>query len=207
MISLEEYNRIHTDLLVPLKYKIDIDLFESEISQYEKYFKRWGPEHTNFPRFGLPLVNLTGNIDDEVDPTCWPIDRWNHYNPKNQYWETDFTKPTEVLNLPCFSPIENLKKYMIRSNILLWNNTGHFKPHIDMLPNFITHIRLWGTNVDDSKYFMKYGKRRIKDFEPGRLYLIDTMKEHEAFSTADGVYTFFIALDLKCLPTIETSKC
>lgn len=206
MLTIEEYNKLHTDLLVPLKYKINVDLFEKEIVKYKKFFKQWGPEHTNFPRFGLPLVNLTGNIDDEVDPSCWPVDRWNYYNPEKKYWETDFKNPTEVLNLSCFDAIQDLKPHMIRSNILLWHNTGHFKPHVDMVPELLTHIRIWGTNVDDSKYFFKYGKERIVGFEPGRLYLIDTIKEHQAFSVANGVYTFFIALNLNSIPKIENSK-
>lgn len=85
----------------------------------------------------------------------------------------------------------------------MWHNTGHFKPHSDTHPDLITHIRLWGVNVDDSKYELKYNNHVVKDFEPGRLYLIDTVKEHEASALADNVFTFFIAVNLSALPLIK----
>jgi hypothetical protein len=86
---------------------------------------------------------------------------------------------------------------------LLWHNTGHFKQHVDTLPDRITHLRLWGVNVDSSKYKLNYNGHIVKNFEPGRLYLLDTVKEHDAVALADDVFTFFIAVDLSALPLIK----
>lgn len=201
-LTLNQFEKLHRDFLTPLDIYIPPNQFEEEIKQYHKHFKQWGPYHTNFPRYGLPLVNLTGKIDDKVDPSCMPLDVWCKLNPTEMYWELDFKQPTEVMNLDCLSPLKPLLPYMRRSNILWWNNTGHFKPHVDMVPEAITHLRLWGINKTSKEYYLKYGDHRIKDIEPGRLYLIDTLSEHEAFSVSDYVYTFFIAVTLDAVGNI-----
>jgi hypothetical protein len=202
-ISVDEYYQLHRDYIVPLDLKIDVSNFNSEINQYKSNFRQWGIEHTEYPRFGISLCNLSGRIDDVLDPACYPLDRWAVKYPSVKFWDHDFKKITPVFELPSLSPLHQFRQHLIRSNILLWHNTGHFKPHSDTDSNLITHIRLWGVNVDDSKYKLKYNDHIVKNFEPGRLYLIDTIKQHEAFALADDVYTFFIAVNLTALPLIK----
>jgi len=193
--SAELYKEIHTSFLVPTNYTIPIDVFEEEIYQYKSYLRQWGPEYTEFPRYGLPLVNLSGTIDDEFDPSCAPLDTWwDHYG--DVYWDLDFNKPTEILDLSCFDGLNNIKKYMIRSNVLWWDNTGHFKPHVDSTPEYFTHLRLWGTNKES--YLLKCNGETV-DFEPGRLYIIDTSIVHEAAAKEDFTCTFFLSFKLDVL--------
>ena len=177
-LTLDEFYELHTDEIRPLDIKIDVDQFKHEIEPYRSKFRQWGTKYTEFPRYGASLYNLTGSLDDEVDPSCWPLD-------------------------PSLSPLKQLEPYMVRSNLLLWNTTGHFKPHIDMLPQYITHFRLWGVTTNDKGYTLKYGDKYIKGFEPGRIYLIDTIKMHEAYATEDDVFTFFLAVDIKSREMIE----
>jgi hypothetical protein len=202
-ISLEDYYKLHTDYIVPLDLKINIEMFNKEIEEFKPKFRRWGEEHLEYPRYGISLCNLTGSIDDEIDPCCYPLDRWAHKYPMDKYWDHDFKKATPVFDIPSLEPLQQLKEHLIRSNILLWHNTGHFKQHVDTLPDRITHLRLWGVNVDSSKYKLNYKGHIVKDFEPGRLYLLDTVKEHDAVALADDVFTFFIAVDLPALPLIK----
>ena len=202
-ISIDEYYELHTDYIVPLDLKINLPEFNKEIEQFRPNFRRWGVEHLEYPRYGISLCNLTGNVTDSMDPTCYPLDRWADKYPMAKFWDHDFTKITPVFEMPSLSPLHQFRDHLIRSNILMWHNTGHFKPHSDTHPDLITHIRLWGVNVDDSKYELKYNNHVVKDFEPGRLYLIDTVKEHEASALADNVFTFFIAVNLSALPLIK----
>lgn len=202
-ISIEEYYTLHTDYIVPLDLKINVEEFNKEITEFIPNFRQWGVEHVEYPRYGISLCNLTGRITDAVDPTCYPLDRWAIKYPAVKFWDHDFKKITPVFDLPSLNPLHQFREHLIRSNILLWHNTGHFKPHSDTHPNFITHLRLWGVTVDDSKYKLQYGNHIVKDFEPGRLYLMDTVKNHEAAALADNVFTFFIALDLTVLPLIK----
>ena len=197
-LSVEDYNRIHYAPLIATEYAINLSIFEKEIQPYKQYRKQWGHEHRQFPRYGLPLVNLSGKIDDKVDPTCNPLDTWWKYTGE-LYWDLDFTNPTEILNLSCFDPINKLKPYMIRSNILWWDTLGHFKPHIDTEKDKCCNIRLWGTNKED--YYLSFEGTRY-DFEPGRLYIIDTSILHEARAYSDFTMTFFLSFNLdvlKCL--------
>lgn len=202
-ISVDEYYELHKDYIVPLDLKINLSNFDKEIEKFKPNFRRWGVEHTEFPRYGISLCNLTGHVNDEVDPACYPLDRWANKYPMAKFWDHDFKKLTPVFDLPSLSPLWQFKEYMIRSNILLWHKTGHFKPHVDTDPNLITHIRLWGVNVDNSKYKLKYNNHIVKNFEPGRLYLIDTIKEHDAVALDNNVYTFFIAVNLSALHIIK----
>ena len=107
-----EYYKIHKQNLTPLKFKIDVDLFEKQIEKYT--FKPWGDKFHEYPRYGLPVVNQNGRMDNDPEPACWPLDRWNFLQkgykdtPEdfNEFYriahtldledETKFTTPTEI---------------------------------------------------------------------------------------------------------------
>lgn len=199
-INEKRYKELHTTNFIPLDLKIDCKLFEKEIKDYDWAFRQWGIHHTEFPRYGLPLVNENGSLKNNPEPTCWPLDQWADYNNLTYYediCDLSFTTPTEILNIKSLNPLYNIKKFMVRSNILKWHATGHFKPHVDThIPSPI--IRLWGTN-DPENYSFRFQNDDGEyipqnNIERGRIYLIDTSKMHDAFATSDNVYQFFIAL-------------
>jgi hypothetical protein len=185
-----------------LSIQINLELFHEEIKKYRDKFRVWGQNHLEYPRYGISLVNLTGSLDDAVDPACWPLDEWWRKFPDKIYWDHHFTKQTSLLASSCFDSLNPIKDNMIRSNLLLWHNTGHFKKHVDMVKGNITHLRLWGVSSTD--YRLHYNSGECHEWEPGRLYLIDTIPEHWAEATGDNVYTFFIAVNLDSLPVIQT---
>ena len=201
-ISYEEFKEINYDLIVPLDMKIDIPEFLEQIEPYRKDFRRWGEKRSKYPRYGISLKNLDGRIDSELDPACYPLDQWWALYPDKMYWDHDFKVETELMNLPCMRALEPVREHMIRSSILRWDYSGHLVPHVDIKKDYITHFRLWGTNTDDNAYSLLYGNQVITDFEPGRLYMIDTTETHSAIALDDDVYTFFIALDLTAKDTL-----
>ena len=225
----EEYEKLHKVNLQPTKIKIDILQFLSEIGKYKDRFWSWGDKFEG--RFGLPLVNMNGAIDNEVEPSCWPLDRWNFvklgYNdtpedftkfytsPLNMSTmvnETDFTSPTEVMDLDSLKVLAPIKKYMVRSCILKFHTRAHFKPHIDTWKDKSPWLRLWGTTdpesvklrykSDDGEYIWNDIKKKYECYmpeekvEPGRLYLHDSSIWHDAISYAENTYQFFIALNI-----------
>lgn len=204
-ISVQQFRKLHPDFITPLNIKIDIDQFEKDIRPYKQLFRQWGTRHTNFPRFGLPLTNLNGKLDNDIEPCCYPLDQWCEEYPEQQYWESDFKCPTEALNMPSLKSLDIIKPYMWRSALLLWNNTGHFKPHVDMYDDAITHLRLWGTNKSSRSYHLSYGKEKVRDWEPGRIYLINTLDMHEAFATEDNTYTFFLSIGIEAIEKVNES--
>jgi hypothetical protein len=220
-LDLDSYKQFHKTHFHPLDLKIDIPLFEKQMEQYSLAFREWGGPRKNIGRYGLPLLNQNGSLHNNPEPACYPLDIWNKENPDNKLWYPLMAEPTEVLNLSCFDPIEDIKEYMLRSCVLKWNTGANFVPHTDQTtPTEV--IRLWGTNDPDnmSLRFDKSGKYvhpfdvsntdhdliPVENVEAGRLYLIDTCMIHDATASSDNVYQFFIALNIESLVTVASLK-
>ena len=168
-MNKEEYYKIHKKNLSPLNIKIDVELFENQIKKFK--FRHWGDKFHEYPRFALPLVNQNGSLNNEIEPSCWPLDRWNFlqrgfkdtdedftefYNNFTKYDdlidETHFKKHTEALSISSLDPLKPIKKHLLRSCILRFDTMGHFKPHFDTW--FPTKwIRLWGTTKPEGCVF------------------------------------------------------
>ena len=238
-----QYNNLHPSSLIPLDIKIDIDLFLLEIEKHKNKFHRWGDKYREYPRYAIPLVNLNGELDNDPEPACYPLDRWNflqtklndnsenftdfvfntsHFEKDNNLFEIDFKKPTELMNFKSLKCLNPIKKYMVRSCILKWHSMGHFLPHFDTW-HPTKWLRLWGTTNPEGmklRYKVKGEKgvvenkltgdfekyEEIKNVEPGRLYLHDSLQWHDAFAFEDEVYQFFIALSVDSHDNIERLK-
>tara|TARA_Y100000004_G_scaffold193475_1_gene256107 strand:+ start:465 stop:1517 length:1053 start_codon:yes stop_codon:yes gene_type:complete len=165
VLTKEQYYNLHTDNLIPLDIKIDVDYFLLEMDKYNDQFFRWGDKYKEYPRYAIPLINLNGKLDNDSEPACYPLDRWNflqsdledtaenftdfmfntsHFEKGLNLFETDFTKSTELMNLGSLKPLDRIKKYMVRSCILKWHSMGHFNPHFDTW-HPTKWLRLWGT--------------------------------------------------------------
>lgn len=175
-LTKEQYYKLHTQLLLPLDIKIDVEFFKLEMNKYEDCFHQWGDLLTQYPRFAYPLVNLNGRLDNYPEPACYPLDRWNFIqtgleNTKENFdnyifnmsqfneeplFEIDFTEPTEILDLKSLRVLDPIKKFMTRSCILKWNSMGHFNPHFDSW-HPTRWLRLWGT-TDPDKMKLRYRK-------------------------------------------------
>ena len=83
-ISREEYDKFHPNVLQPLNMKIDVELFEEQMHEYRYAFRRWGVNHTEYPRYGAPLVNLNGDMFNNPEPICYPLDQWNADKPDEE---------------------------------------------------------------------------------------------------------------------------
>lgn len=189
----KNYYNLHKKFLQPTSIKIDIATFESEISEYHHLFRQWGYNRPHVPRFGISLFNLNGKLDEEEDLASGPLDQLINLG-KKVYKEEDFCTPTPVFNnLESLRPLDSIKEYMVRSNILLWHKGANFIPHIDTLPKPGFNLRLWGTN-DPEGYIFDYRGEKAINIEPGRIYLVDTTQWHWAQAIKDWNYTFFIAL-------------
>ena len=57
-----EYRQIHSEPLVPLNIKINVNEFKNEIIKFDDKFIGWNPNY-NADIFGVPYVNLTGNFE------------------------------------------------------------------------------------------------------------------------------------------------
>ena len=170
----------------------------------------------------MSLVNLNGELENNPDPCCYPLDQWNKELPESErIYDPAFRVPTDVLREECFDVCAPILPYMVRSCILKWYDNSKFLPHIDtIIPS--RSIRLWGTTSpeyvkfrfdenltrgpkDMSKFDFKHKPHNIS-VEPGRLYLTDTNIIHDAVSTKNETFQFFIALDNAASDVVEKLK-
>ena len=202
-LSNELYDELHTSELVKTNIKIDVDEFKKEIKFYENKFTKWGKKYPKVPRYGIPMVNLSGNLDEDDDPSRQPLDEYYQNSHKIKH-DAEIKTKTEVCNMKTLQPLKILYPYLIRSSILKWDKGGFFAPHCDVFipaPN----LRIWGTTSNNMKLIID--KKIQKNIEPGRIYIIDTAKEHEAKSFEDEVYQFFIGLSIDSYDTLKKIRC
>ena len=204
---LDEYffnlQKVLHDAEIKTNIKIDVNQFKKEIKFYENKFTKWGKKYPKIPRFGIPMVNTTGSLDEDDDPSRQPLDEYL-FNSHKVLHDAEIKTKTEVCNMKTLEPLKILYSYLIRSSILKWDKGGFFAPHCDVYvpaPN----LRIWGTTSNNIELIID--KKVQKDIEPGRIYIIDTAKEHEAKSFEDEVYQFFIGLSIDSYDTLKKIKC
>lgn len=191
-ISETDYYKLHTDFLVPTSIKIDTELFVDQVKEFK--FQQWGKNHTHLPRYGLALVNKSGELIED-DPINGSLMTWNKDHPNDPIIETDCLKPTTVMNISSLNPLRIFDGYWTRSNILKWNNGAMFLPHIDtVVPSM--WLRLWMSTEGLTVRYYDETLEELKEieYEPGRVYLIDTSKIHDAYTTNDNVYQLFLSV-------------
>ena len=174
ILTKDQYQNLHTTNLVPLDIKINVDSFLLEIERYNDNFFRWGDRYKEYPRYAIPLVNLNGKLDNDLEPSCYPLDRWNflqtglednaenftdyvfnmsHFEKDNDIlFETSFKMQTELMNFRSLKVLEPIKEYMVRSCIFKWHSMGHLLPHFDTW-HPTKWLRLWGTTNPEKMKF------------------------------------------------------
>ena len=106
-IDEEKYDELHTEAIVETDIDIDINQFNKDIEKYNNDFSQWGNTHTSYPRFGLPLVNLTGRLDEKNDPSRMPLDEhFMLYQDKdNITFDHNVLQKTEVCRMPSLAKL------------------------------------------------------------------------------------------------------
>lgn len=195
-VSESEYKKLHSKPLVGTNITVDVAQLAKELEPFE--FKQWGNNHTHLPRFGLALVNQTGELIDN-DPINGSLMAWNKDHPDKPLIETDCTVATKVMDIPSLQPLRILDGYWCRSNVFKWHKDAKFLPHIDTgVPS--AWLRLWmGTEGVVVRFYNEStGELESVDFEPGRVYIIDTSLVHDAYCTMDNVYQLFLSVNPDC---------
>jgi len=203
-INEEQYYELHTSPIVETDIDIDIDSFKEEITQFE--FTQWGNTHKQYPRYGTPLVNVTGSMNEENDPSRMPLDEHfiHHQDKDNILFDHDIREKTPAFYMKSLQPLTNaFGDFMCRSAILKWDKMGHFKEHVDVkLPT--PNLRLWGTTSD--KMMLKMDGKHINTIKPGKIYIFDSSLVHSAHAKEDGIYQFFIGLTIEAFDTMMSRR-
>ena len=195
-ISDQAYQHLHPRPLTPTNITIDCLELNQAVTQYHDKFQQWGTDHQHLPRYGLALVNQTGQLIDN-DPINGSIMAWNRDRPTQPLVELDCTTPTEVMQLPALNPLRVFDGHWCRSNILKWHTGAFFYPHIDACSPLFLWIRLWAATSDGIQLrFYNPNSQELEsvDYEPGRVYIIDTSLVHDALATGEDVLQLFLSV-------------
>ena len=195
VVKDEDYKRLHPFPLTPTNITIDCDGLNKQVKQYNNKFQKWGTDHQHLQRYGLALVNQNGELIDN-DPVNGSLMAWNRDNPTHPLIDTDCITPTAVMELPALTPLRVFDGYWCRSNILKWHSGAFFFPHIDtVVPSM--WIRLWAATSNDAVLrFYNPASSALEqiEYEPGRVYVIDTSLVHDASTTGFNVLQLFLSV-------------
>jgi hypothetical protein len=196
IVSRSDYESLHSSPLTATSIYINCNKFNNEIRNWESAFEQWGKEHTHLSRFGAALVNQTGELVKN-DPVNGSLAAWNKDYPDKPLIETDCCSPTPIMNMESLKELQVFNGHWCRSNVLKWNTNAKFMPHIDTIVPSLW-IRLWASmnpNIVIRFYNPITGELESVDFEPGRIYIIDTSIVHDAYATSDNVYQLFLSVN------------
>ena len=198
-IGKRQYKKLYNQPLRKTKLKINVVEFVNEVQQYKTCFQKWGNKKDKGQRWGLPLVNETGIID-EPDDTIQPLDEL-FFEKGKLLMDVEIREKTIACMMESLQPLRKLYPYLVRSAILKWHWGAGFARHRDMeLP--ANHFRLWGTCSE--KMVLKIDDQEMRDIEAGRIYLIDTSKFHEGWSKQNHLFQFFLGVNLDAYDTLES---
>ena len=195
VVKDEDYKRLHPFPLTPTNIVIDCAELNRQVRRYNDKFQKWGTDHQHLQRYGLAVVNQSGELIDN-DPINGSLMACNRDNPNCPLIETDCATATEVMQLPALRPLHIFDGHWCRSNILKWHSGAFFFPHIDtIVPSM--WIRLWAATSDNVLlrfYNPASGELEQADYEPGRVYIIDTSLVHDASTTGFNVLQLFLSV-------------
>ena len=202
-ISKEKYEALHTSHLRRTPWKVNCVSFHSYFGNLHTW-RDWGDKFQTPKREAVPLVNLNGEHFEKVDPSCWPLDRWNFLKsgradtPEewNAFYESvlankteellldvDFSSPTKHMAAEWANPLKELKPYLTRSCILRWQAGARFRPHVDTW-HPVRWLRLWGTTTPD-KVSLRYRSNRHRHLRRAVSRWNDITKENEFYASPE----------------------
>lgn len=165
----------------PLSFKIDTNLFMTEIQKFNNDWVDYLPRK-EWPnnRQALSITNLEGKDHKENVSQAEAS-----YAAGRLVEETEFTNPTEVYHhctslhpiLNHFNPVG--RTFLVKSNV-----GGFFVPHRDhpTMPRKTFRIAVFLNNCDPLQYDWLIDNDRKLPIELGRAYYINTRKTHRTIS-------------------------
>ena len=181
MIHLLTQLALYGDV-IPLKLKLDYKKFEEGLKKYNNKWVQYNPRK-NIPRYGLSITSLDGGFSGIPD-----LDSLKEYNEKHNL---NLDEP-DIKTLTPFWPyvesvLSKFKNHLGRTHLIKKSAGGQFPSHRDGYEREVKSFRLFLPIYNCNppfNYFILDDK--ILRFEHGRLYFINTLKEHIVITSARG---------------------
>ena len=168
--------------IIPLNYKLDYKKFEEGLKLFDDKWVQYNPRK-NIPRYGLSITSLDGGFSGRPD-----LDSLKEYNIEHNLNldEPDFKTLTPIWPY-VESVLSKFKNHLGRTHIIKMSAGGQFPSHRDHydreLPTCRLFIPIYNCNPPFN-YFILDDK--ILRFEHGRMYFLNTCKEHIVFTSGRG---------------------
>jgi len=168
--------------VIPLKLKLDYKKFEEGLKKYNNKWVQYNPRK-NIPRYGLSITSLDGGFSGIPD-----LDSLKEYNEQHN---VNLDEP-DIKTLTPFWPyvesaLSKFSNHLGRTHLIKKSAGGQFPSHRDGYDREIKSFRLFLPIYNCNppfNYFILDDK--ILRFEHGRLYFINTLKEHIVITSARG---------------------
>lgn len=183
---------------MPLDFKIDLELFDSEIKDFDSNWVIYNKHKGDTGRLGLSITSLDGGMSGE--PDLQSLYEYSKITGKT-YSENDFNQPTSAYKKisSLHGILNTFEGGLGRCRLVKFKAGGFFPPHRDQsikfqVPDYFRIFVPLSLCEENSLYFIYDGKKI--NYEPGRAYLFNALKLHSVFSFQNNTMTFAMSLQL-----------
>jgi len=162
----------------------DLKHYDDKWTQYNSH-KPW------IPRQGLCIINEDGV--NKAGPALDSLLEWNKVHGTN-YTELDFNVSTPVLTDTILNDfLSPIRQWCYRSHFLKLPPGGYFPPHRDKSWESIRLILpLFNCNSPLTRFILE---DKTLSFELGRMYFVNTLKEHTLFNASADQDSIWLVLN------------
>ena len=168
--------------VLPLKFKLDYKKFEQGLKLFDDKWVQYNPRK-NIPRYGLSITSLDGGFSGIPD-----LDSLKEYNEQHNVY---IDEPDIKTKTPFYPYVESVlskfTNHLGRTHLIRKYAGGQFPSHRDHYErenkSFRLFLPIYKCNPPYN-YFILDDK--ILQFEHGRMYFLNTCKEHIVFTSARG---------------------
>ena len=170
--------------------KFDENVILDKLQEFSDNWAEYNPRTTTVNnRWGLSITNHNGELGAGPD-----LDSLHQYNSEynTNYSEEDFVVKTPVYDIfeEYFAPFE---QWLFRCHVLQLRFGGYFPPHVDMYGTAIKSFRLFIPlkNCNPTNHYFILDNKLLY-WQHGRLYFINTCKQHLLFNPSPSTTTFVV---------------
>lgn len=162
-----------------------------DLKQYDDKWTQYNSHKPWIPRQGLCIINEDGV--NKAGPALDSLLEWNKANGTN-YTELDFNVSTPVLTDTVLNDfLKPIRQWCYRSHFLKLPPGGYFPPHRDKSWESIRLILpLFNCNAPLTRFILE---DKTLSFELGRMYFVNTLKEHTLFNASADQDSVWLVLN------------
>ena len=168
--------------VLPLKFRLDYKKFKEGLKLFDDKWVQYNPRK-NIPRYGLSITSLDGGFSGIPD-----LDSLKEYNIEHNL---NLDEPDIKTKTPFYPYVESVlskfTNHLGRTHLIKKSAGGQFPSHRDGYEREVKSFRLFLPIYNCNppfNYFILDNK--ILNFEHGKLYFLNTLKEHIVFTSGRG---------------------